>query len=675
MSLNEKSDVTIGSEFFEKNHCEHVLKLLYQARFADEKMNKLVKQNKGSSFFLSAKGHELIGVISALAMQPKKDWALPYYRDRAFVLSLGSDLVDLIGSFLARSVKNHSGGKMMPDHFCEKSLNITCQSSCVGSQYVQAAGIAKTLKNDEIVYVSGGDGSTSQGDFHEALNISSIYKLPVIFIIQDNGLAISVSKKEQIAGQSIAKVAKGFENLKVLDFDGFDYLETSVAMKEAVEYARNRKGPVLAVAHVPRLEAHSISDDPRRYRKAEDIEREKKKDPLPLFEKFLQDNKILSNEEIEKIKKEAFDLVEKKSDLAEKIDFPKDETAENNVFKPFDIESVDVELEDEVVMGDALNHALLEEMEKDKSIVVFGEDVADKKGGVFLITKGLSEKFGKTRCFNSPLAESTIIGMAVGMAQTGKVKPVIEIQFADYFFSGINQLINELASVHYRSDGQYTCPVVIRMPYGGYIQGGHCHSQSIEAFLCHVPGLKVVIPSNASDAKRLLKTAIKDPNPVVFLEHKALYRQRAFVARKEPSEDSVLKFGKANIVHKGSDITVVGYGMMVVFAQEIARKLEKEGILVEVIDLRTLVPLDEETIIKSVKKTSKLLVLHEDSKFCGYGAEIASIVMEQAFEYLDAPVKRIAGLDTIVPYSKNLENIRLPQKDQIEKEIKKLVSF
>ncbi|NGX63268.1 MAG: 2-oxoisovalerate dehydrogenase subunit beta [Candidatus Anoxychlamydiales bacterium] len=658
-----------------KDRCQKTLSYLYIARFTDEKMNKLVKQNKGTTFFLSHMGHELIGILAAFHLTAKKDWALPYYRDRAFVIGLGADLKDLFASFLARDSNHHSSGRMMPDHFCDKTLNITCQSSCVGSQFLQAVGVAKALQKDEIVYVSAGDGATSQGDFHEALNFSSIYKLPVLFSIQDNEYAISVTKKEQTAGL-IEDVFQGYENLKIITVDGTDYLKTSKALIEATKYLKEKNGPVLLVSKVPRLGAHSISDDPKKYKSQEIIEKELKKDPVVLFEKFLLDEKILDKNEIEDIKKQAFDFVEKKALDAEDVPFASKDTVSDKLFSPIEIKEKVSFIEDEepITIMDAINHALIEEMQKDPNIIVFGQDVAGKKGGVFGITKNLTDKFSKTRCFNTPLGESTIIGLATGMSMAGK-KPVCEIQFSDYIWTGINQLVNEIASIYYRSNGEYSCPAVIRIPTGGYIQGGPYHSQSIEAFLAHVPGLKIVAPSNAKDAKMLLKAAIKDPNPVVFLEHKAIYRQRNFAATLEPTEDSIIPFGKAKIVHPGDDITIVCYSMMVMYAVEIAKKLKKEGISVEVIDLRTIVPLDLNTILNSVKKTSKLLILHEDKKFAGFGAEILSLIQENAFDYLDAPIKRIGALDIPVPYSKILEDAYFPQKDMIEKEIKKLYQF
>lgn len=658
-----------------KDRCITVLRYLYIARFTDEKMNKLVKQNKGTTFFLSHKGHELIGILSAMHLRAKKDFALPYYRDRAFVIALGSDLKDLFASFLARDSIHHSSGRMMPDHFCDKELNITCQSSCVGSQFLQAVGVRAALDKDEIVYVSAGDGATSQGDFHEALNFSSIYKLPVLFSIQDNEYAISVTKKEQTAGQ-IENVFKGYENLKVIKVDGTNYLDTSKALIEATKYLREKKGPVLLVSKVVRLGPHSISDDPKKYKSDEIVQEELKKDPVMLFEKFLLEEKFLDKDEIESIKKKSFDFVETSANAAEKIDFPKKDTVQDKLFAPIEIKEKISFIEDQepITIMDAINHALKEEMQKDQDIIVFGQDVGDKKGGVFGVTRSLSDTFSKKRCFNTPLAESTIIALAIGMSMVGK-KPVCEIQFSDYIWTGMNQLVNELASIYYRSNGEYNCPVVIRIPTGGYIQGGPYHSQSIEAFLAHVPGLKIVAPSNAKDAKMLLKAAIKDPNPVIFLEHKAIYRQRNFAATLEPTEDSIIPLGIAEIVHPGDDITIVCYSMMVIYAVEIAKKLKKEGISVEVIDLRTIVPLDLDTILTSVKKTSKLLILHEDKKFQGFGAEISSLIQENAFDYLDAPIKRIGALDIPIPYAKVLEDAYFPQKDTIEKEIRKLYEF
>lgn len=656
----------------DKLKISNILNLLYISRFTDEKMNKLVLQNMGTSFFLSNQGHELIGILTASKLNPKKDFFFPYYRDRAFVIAIGSCLLDLFASFLARDSKHHSSGRMMPDHFSDIDLNITCQSSCVGSQYIQAVGVAKGIDSNEIVYVSGGDGSTSQGDFHEALNFSSIHKLSVLFVIQNNNIAISTRSNEQTAG-SISKVFSGYENLKVFDVDGTNFIETENALDDAIKYLRDKKGPVLFVANVPRIKSHSISDDPKKYLTDEEIKLQNEKDPMLLFEDFIKKEKILSIDEIEKIKKDAHTLVENSAEDAKKVLPPNNETIEKNLFKDHKILEVEKLLDNKITYMDAINHALKEEMEDDSSIILFGQDVQDKKGGVFGITKGISDKFLKKRCFNTPLAESTIIGLAIGLTYVNK-KPICEIQFADYTMTALNQLLNELPSIHYRSNGEFLCPVVVRIPYGGYIQGGPYHSQSIETILCHTPGLKVVAPSNAKDAKMLLKAAIRDPNPVIFLEHKALYRQN-FAKSNEPTKDSILSIGKASIVNEGEDITIVTYGLMVHFANDIAKKLKNENISIEIIDLRTLVPLDIETIINSIKKTSKLLILHEDRKFLGFGAEIAAIVSERAFQYLDGPIKRIGALDIPIPYAKNLEDLYFPQKEKIEEEIKKLISY
>ncbi len=664
-----------------RTQCLKVMEAIYLTRFADEKMTKLVRQNKGGTFHLSVCGHEMIGAASALSLIPGKDWGLPYYRDRGFPIGLGCPLVDLFASFLARDIPHHSGGRMMPEHFSDKELRIPCQSSCVGSQFLQAVGVAKGVSlagKDEVVYVSAGDGATSQGDFHEALNFSCLHKLGIIFVIQDNGWAISVPVADQTAGGSIVHMAKGYAGLTVHDIDGCDYEQVTTALKEAVDKARSKQGPSLIVAKVPRLGAHSSSDDPSKYKDAAIIEAEKERDPIPRYESWLLEMGLTTEQELAAMRDKAFNAVEEAALAADQIPFPKVETAATKVFKedetifPDELESSTT---DAVVMVDALNHAIDEAMGKDPKIVVFGQDVAHGKGGVFGITRGLTEKYGKGRCFNSPLAESTIIGLALGISLVDHFKPVVEIQFADYHWTGVNQLFNELASFHYRSNGEWNCPVVIRMPYGGYIQGGPYHSQSIEAFLCHVPGLKVVCPSNAADAKRLLKTAIQDPNPVIFLEHKALYRQRVFCARKEPGENELIPFGKAKVVKEGKDITVVGWGMMVVMANEIAERLSKEGYSIELIDLRTLNPLDMDTILTSVRKTGKLLIAHEAPSNAGLGAEIAMRVIEQGFSLLDAPIARVTGKNCPVPYCKILEDEVLPQPKDLEAAIRNLIQF
>lgn len=674
--------MTIALERTAQKICLEIMRDMYLSRFTDEKMAKIVRQNKGATFQLSAAGHELTGITCAKALIPGKDWGLPYYRDQPFAIGLGCCLEEIFGAFLAREVPNHSGGRMMPGHFSHKELNIPCQSSVVGSQFLHAVGVAlgiKLSKGDEVVYVSAGEGATSQGDFHEALNFSSINRLPVIFVIQDNGWAISVNVREQTAGGCISKIAKGYEGLAVFTVDGCSYPELEAAMSEAVQRGRKKHGPSLIIAKVPRLAAHSSSDDPLKYKDASQTEVDKKRDPLPIFEKWLLEQDYATREDIERIRAEAFLKVEKAAVDAEKFPHPSVELVMKNVF----CEEPNTQLRsaaapttgEKIVIMDALNHALDEEMQKDPGVVVFGQDVALGKGGVFGITKHLSAKHGSERCFNTPLAESTIVGIALGMSLNGIHKPVAEIQFADYIWTGVNQLFNELASFHYRSNGQWNCPLVLRMPCGGYIQGGPYHSQSIEGFLSHCPGLKIAIPSNAADAKGLLKAAIRDPNPVVFFEHKALYRQQKYCARPEPDDDYVVPFGKAAIVREGTDLTVVCWGMMVLMAVDVAEKLHSEGISVEIIDLRTIVPFDMPAIVKSLQKSGKLLIAHEAPKNCGFGAEIAARAVEEAFHYLDAPIERVCGLDCAVPYNKDLESKVLPQLADLEKAIRKLAAY
>lgn len=666
-----------------KQRCLQLLEAMYLTRMTDEKMSKLVRQNKGGTFHLSVNGHEMIGSAFGLGLTAGKDWGLPYYRDRAFAIGLGCELKDIFGAFLARDVPHHSGGRMMPEHFSHKELRLTCQSSVVGSQFLQAVGVAKGLQiqgREEVVYVSAGDGATSQGDFHEALNFASLHKLSVIFVIQDNGWAISVPVQQQTAGGSIVPIARGYEGLTVHDIDGCDYEQVSTAIAAAVKKGREGKGPSLVVAKVPRIGAHSSSDDPGKYKDKETVELEKSKDPIPRFASWILNRGLSTEEELAQMREECFRKVEKAAEEADKIPFPDVSSADTKVFKEHPIEEVSHDTEDSssaqdaVVMVDALNHGLDEIMQKDPSVVVFGQDVAYGKGGVFGVTRSLSAKYGAERCFNTPLAESTIIGLSIGMSFTG-MKPVAEVQFADYLWTGINQLFNELANIHYRSNGEWTCPVVIRMPYGGYIQGGPYHSQSIEAFLSHCPGLKIVIPSNAADAKKLLKAAVDDPNPVIFLEHKALYRQRVFCARKEPAEEEVLPLGKAKVVRTGSHITVVCWGMLVFMATQVADRLANEGISVEVIDIRSIVPLDMETVLASVKKTGKCLIAHEAPGHAGLGAEISAKIVEEAFAYLDAPVQRVTGKNCMVPYCKLLEDEVLPQLDDVEKAIRDLAYF
>lgn len=663
-----------------KEKAIQVLHAMLITRFVDEKMSKLVRQNQGGTFFLSVMGHEMVGAVSALSLLPGTDWGLPYYRDRAFAIGLGCSPRDLFASFLGREGPHHSGGRMMPEHFSQKSLRIPCQSSCVGSQFLHAVGIAKgvsILDRDEVVYVSAGDGATSQGDFHEALNLAALHALGVVFVIQDNGWAISVPTHEQTAG-SIAEIAAGYRGLFVHDVDGCDYEQLSRALTASVSRAREGHGPSVIVAKVPRIGAHSNSDDQTKYKCQVAMGEDRLRDPLPRFETWLLEMGLLTTEELARCKETLRRQVEEAAQEALAMPFPDASSETAGVFKgwaPPPQSEPSNEHAESIVMVDALNHALDEEMQRDPHVLVFGEDVAHDKGGVFGVTRRLTAKHGASRCFNTPLAESSLIGTALGLSLVAPIKPVVEIQFADYVWPGINQLFNELASFYYRSNAEWHCPVVVRLPYGGYIQGGPYHSQSIEAFLAHCPGLKIVVPSNAADAKRLLKTAIRDPNPVLFFEHKALYRQRVFCARPEPDSEALLPFGQAQVVQEGRDLTVLCWGMMVSMAVEAAKRLDGDGILVEIIDLRTLVPLDMQTLLTSVRKTGKVLIVHEAPRTCGFGAELAARIGEEAFSFLDAPILRVAGEDCPVPYSKPLEEAVLPQLHDLEEGMRRLAAF
>ncbi len=677
MKTEVAKQIPVSSKLLSSKPLVRILEVMLLSRLTDQKMEKLVKQNKGGTFQLSAAGHEMIGAVASTALRPGKDWACCYNRDQPMAFGLGCDLVEAFAIFMGREAEHHSKGRMMPYHFSHKALRMPPQSSVVATQFLPAVGIAKGIQlegKDEVVYVSGGDGATSEGDFPEALNFAVLHKLPIVFVIHDNEFAISVPLSEQVSGGSIAANFSR-PGLATSEIDGCDYTELTRAMKEAVSTAREGKGPSLVVAKVPRLGSHSNSDDPRKYRDAQELETTQKRDPIARYEKWLLAEGHATPQELTNLRKSLTDAIESAVKEADTFPFPKPETAADHVFVPYTEEETPLNAGEQIVMVDAINHALAEEMERNPHMVVFGEDVAHNKGGVFGVTRGLTDKFGKERCFNTPLAESTIVGVALGLSLDGTHIPVGEIQFAEYLWPGFDQLASEVCSTTYRSGGEWNVPLVLRMPYGGYIQGGPYHSQSIEGILAQIPGLKVVIPSNAADAKGLLKASIRDPNPVIFLEHKALYRQAKFAARPEPDANYVLPLGKANVVREGRDLTVVGWGMMVVMAAELAPKLAKEGIEIEIIDLRTIVPFDAETVIQSVQKTGKLVIAHEAPKTCGFGAEIAAQVAHEAFEYLDGPIKRVCGLDTAIPYSKPLENAVLPQLADLEAGIREVAEY
>jgi 2-oxoisovalerate dehydrogenase E1 component len=569
----------------------------------------------------------------------------------------------------------------MPHHFSDKRLHIVSQSSPTGTQFLQAVGIALAAKKEEsneVVYVSSGEGSTSEGEFFEAINWAARESLPVLFFIQDNKYAISVPVEKQTAGGSVFEALKGFAGLQCHQCDGTDFFETWQVVQNAVQDIRAGRGPVLIVAHVVRLLPHSSSDDQRKYRSEEDLQSDLKRDPLVCFREMLKEYALMTDEDDARIFQEVKDEIETAADWAESRPLPDPSTIGNHLYGTMYEQLLHTIKEPEkvgekVVMVDAINHALREELDRDPTVHVFGEDVADKKGGVFTATKGLSTKFGDQRVFHTPLAEASIIGVAIGLAYKGW-KAVPEIQFGDYIWPAFMQIRNELAMIRYRSNGSWHAPVVMRVPVGGYIHGGIYHSQNIESFFAHIPGLRLAYPSTAADAKGLLKFAIRGDDPVIFMEHKALYRQ-GYAASPEPDADYILPFGQAAVRTEGNHLTVITYGALVQQSIEAAFQLRQRGINVEVIDLRTLNPLDEETIYRSVRKTSKVAVIHEDTLTGGFGAELTARIQQMCFESLDAPVKRIAARDLPIPYSPPLENAVLPNKQMILEALEELALY
>lgn len=661
---------------FSKEELLNIYYLMYLSRQLDERQVMLLRQGK-AFFHIGGPGHEGAQVAAAKAMRPGYDWAFPYYRDQSFCLAWGFKPEEILLQFLAKKNDICSGGRQMPAHWSHPQLRIPTQSACVATQYLQATGLAMGIKKmgkDEVVYVSGGEGSTSEGEFHEALNWASIEKLPVLFHVEDNYWAISVPLEEQVAGGSVYKVVAGYENLEKYEVDGTDFFETFDAFEKAVQRARKGEGPSVIVSKVVRLFPHSSSDDHRKYRTPEELEADKKKDPILRFFHKVVDAGLLKVEELEAMEDRAKSDLEKALNWALEQEDPDPATSTSYVFvqNNYQEEKTPSKEGETVVMVDAINHCLAEEMERNEKILVYGEDVADPKGGVFTVTKGLTKRFGKERVFNSPLAEATIVGTAIGLAFYG-FKPVVEIQFMDYIWPAFQQIRNELGVIHYRSNGSWKVPVVIRVPVGGFIHGGLYHSQSAEALFLHCPGLRVVYPSNAADAKGLLKMAIRGEDPVLFLEHKGIYRQR-FAARPEPDADYIIPFGNAKVLREGEDMTLITWGLQVHLAQKAIENLGLEG-SVELIDLRTLQPWDEKKVINSVKKTGKVLIVHEDNKTCGFGAEIAARIAEEAFEYLDAPIIRVAAKDTPIPYAEPLENNTLPTENTIKEAIEKLLKY
>ena len=681
---------------------------MYLSRRVDDKEIQLKGQNK-IFFQISGAGHEAVLVGAAEAMKPAYDWFFPYYRDRALMLGLGMTAQEMLWSAVGAEVDPNSHGRQMPSHWGHKDLNVPSQSSCTGTQALHAVGAAEAsyraslikglqskivgFKGDEVVYMSIGDGTTSEGEVWEALNTACNLKLPVIFVVEDNGYAISTPVEVGTAGGDISKLVSGFPNLLIQKCDGTNPIESYETFKKAVEFCRKRKGAAFVHAKVIRPYSHSLSDDEKSYRPAEELETDAAIDPIKTFAEFIMTEGIVSSEELEILRKEVDKEVNEAADIAIQTPQPPPESALRNVFSPdIDPTSKDFDTEDGAelsgnlaTMVDLINRCMHEEMERDERIVVFGEDVADcsreeyletlkGKGGVFKVTANLQRNFGSARVFNSPLAEANIIGRAVGMA-IRNLKPVVEIQFFDYIFPAFHQIRNEVAVTRWRSDGDTKCPMVMRVPVGGYLKGGAVyHSQSGTTLFSHTPGLMIVYPSNALDANGLLRTSIRCDDPVLFLEHKHLYRQ-IYNKSQYPSSEFLIPFGKAKVVREGTDLTIVTYGALVQRSFEAAKRLEKQGISVELIDLRTLVPYDWERIAESVKKTSRVIVAHEDPISYGYGAEIAARISDELFEYLDAPVRRVGATDTFVAYAPQVEDFILPQIEDVEKAAADLMKY
>ena len=661
---------------FTKQQLLDIYNTMVLARELDNRMLTLIKQGKGF-FHMGCSGHESAQIAAALTINEGKDWSYPYYRDGAYTLALGVTPKEHLLSFLARADDPASGGRQMPMHYSNKNLRIVSQSSATGTQYLQAVGCALTRKldqNKEVVYVSSGEGTTSQGDFHEALNWASREKAPVLFHIQDNEYAISTHKSEQTAG-SVYSLVSGYDNLSKFQVDGTDFFETHLAFSQAAERAKRGKGPSVIVSNVVRLMPHSSSDDQRKYRKKEDLDKDLARDPIHLFKTHCIDEGIFTAKDAEKIAQKAKKQVIDDIAWADQQDHPDSGTALNHIYSEENTgkETKLVPVSENIVMVDAINHALHEEMKNNEKMVIYGQDIADPKGGVFTATKGLSDAFGKKRVFNSPLAESSIIGTAVGMAITG-YKPVVEIQFGDYIWTAMMQIRNEVSVMRYRSNNDWSCPMVIRVPVGGYIHGALCHSQSIDGYFIHMPGIYIAYPSNAKDAKGLLKMACRMNDPVLFMEHKGLYRQ-PYAATQEPNKDYVLPFGKANYVTEGDELTIVCWGAMVQKSIDAVNDLGLDDGSIEIIDIRTLNPIDYETIEESIRKTGKILIVYEDNITNGPGAEICSIVSDRYFDLLDGPVRRIASKDSPIPYNWFLEEKVLIQTADIKNAINSLLEY